>query len=137
MLTIIAMLVELLLPAVQAARESARLMQCQNNLKRMGIARLTHEHANGWLPADDAGGLAGWATRVAASAAVDPAVSFHDCLPYLEQHHRSRDLPRIDAQRQRQDAKGITESVKRACPVLTLSDPPSARARPGYAQGPR
>src|SRR5262245_56379816 len=49
-IAIIGILVAMLLPAIQAAREAARRSQCQSNIKNVGLAVLNYENAYKVMP---------------------------------------------------------------------------------------
>jgi prepilin-type N-terminal cleavage/methylation domain-containing protein/prepilin-type processing-associated H-X9-DG protein len=83
-ITIIGILIALLLPAVQAAREAARLLQCKNNLKQIGLGCVNHETASGRYPT---GGW-GWHWTGDADMGNDwlqPGGWIYNLMPFIEQ----------------------------------------------------
>ena len=83
-IAIIGVLVALLLPAVQAAREAARRAQCANQMKQMGLGFLMHESTHGILPG------AGWSPWTVGDAdrgvgREQPGGWIYNILPYVEQ----------------------------------------------------
>ena len=76
-IAIIGVLVALLLPAVQSAREAARRMQCTNNLKQIGLAMHNYHGANNTFPSGSMIGRPGaWSWGPAWGVSI---------LPYAEQ----------------------------------------------------
>jgi len=93
-IAIIGILVALLLPAIQAAREAARRTQCTNKMKQLGLAVLNYESARKQLPMAYTPNYTGAQTQGPCPGAASPAVPsnglahqsfFTFILPYMEQ----------------------------------------------------
>ena len=118
-IAIIGILIAMLLPAVQAAREAARRMQCSNHLRQMGVAFHNHATAHGHYP------TGGWAWNWIG----DPDLGFgkdqpggwiYNILPYIEQdelRNRGKGLAQTD------DAKRNALKELIQTPIATLHCP--------------
>ena len=83
-IAIIGVLVALLLPAVQAAREAARRTQCSNHVKQMSLACLQHQSQLGFYPG---GGWGPWWVGDAdcGSGKMQPGGWIYRILPFIEE----------------------------------------------------
>jgi type II secretory pathway pseudopilin PulG len=81
-IAIIGILVALLLPAIQAAREAARRSQCNNNMRQLGIAIHNHVSSKRTLPSGGEG--TSW-KEGAIGTAFDMHSTFTQLLPYMEE----------------------------------------------------
>jgi prepilin-type N-terminal cleavage/methylation domain-containing protein len=124
-IAIIGILVALLLPAVQAAREAARRSKCQNHLKQMGLGIHNHADVHGFMPTGGWGG--GWdGDPDRGFGRNQPGGWVFNILPFVEEQQRY-DLGR-----------GLADSPKRAAIAqrdatpVTIFNCPSRRAAKGY-----
>jgi prepilin-type N-terminal cleavage/methylation domain-containing protein len=82
-IAIIGILIALLLPAIQQARESARSMECVNHLKQIGLAAMNHEQVQKYYP------TGGWGSNWVGDAdrgftRGQPGGFFYNILPFME-----------------------------------------------------
>jgi prepilin-type N-terminal cleavage/methylation domain-containing protein len=121
-ITIIGILVAMLLPAVQAAREAARQTRCQNNLRQIGLAVTHHENQVGTFPANGWGYA--WLGDPDCGAGKDqPGGWIYNILPFAE-GASVRDLGKGKTAVQKQDLLGQATQIPLAvfhCPTRATS----------------
>jgi prepilin-type N-terminal cleavage/methylation domain-containing protein/prepilin-type processing-associated H-X9-DG protein len=87
-IAVIGILIAILLPAVQTARESSRRLSCKNNLKQIGLAVQNHLNALKCFPTSGNNGAitrVGGLAATAKSGAFQQAGTFFQILPYMEE----------------------------------------------------
>jgi prepilin-type N-terminal cleavage/methylation domain-containing protein len=129
-IAIIGILVALLLPAVQAAREAARRAQCQNHLKQIGIGFLNHESTKKFLPG------AGWSPWYVGdplwgTGRKQPGGWMYQILPQIEEQALF-DLPG-DGNKTVMTPQQKTSAVAMQQTPVTVFNCPSRRPAKAYA----
>ena len=129
-IAIIGILVGMLLPAVNAARETGRRTQCKNNLHQIAAAFLAHESAHGFLP------TGGWSHEWMG----DPDRGFtnkqpggwcYNILPHIEQNN----LWQLSINSPSSSAKIAQEQILWATPVSLYNCPTRRRLCTGPNAG--
>src|SRR5258707_78116 len=96
-IAIIAILIGLLLPAVQKVREAAARAKCQNNLKQLGIACHSYNDANSRYP--PGGGAKGGGNGLGKAADYGSWIVY--LLPYIEQGNLATQIDNAPGANQR------------------------------------
>jgi prepilin-type N-terminal cleavage/methylation domain-containing protein/prepilin-type processing-associated H-X9-DG protein len=131
-IAIIGILVALLLPAIQAAREAARRSQCKNNLKQLSLGALNHHDVHKYFPTGGWGWF--WVGDPDRGYGKDqPGGWVYNILPYIEEgtlHDAGKDGdPAVASRDQRLAARDLVMSP------LVIINCPSRRSSKAYPMG--
>jgi len=129
-IAIIAILIGLLLPAVQKVREAAARMQCSNNLKQLGLSSHNYEGNFGYFPV-------GWqnptGTTTFTGVVQDPPLQtprftnlFVELLPYFEQDNLQKKWDYLNINNNRGGPTSVSAQVIKLalCPSSPLAQQP-------------
>jgi prepilin-type processing-associated H-X9-DG protein len=128
-IAIIGILVALLLPAVQAAREAARRSQCQNNLRQLALGFLNHESTHKFYP------TGGWGFDWVGDAdrgfgSNQPGGWIYNILPYIEEqqiHDIGKGIPATSPSALQEKRRANSQAIQ--LPITALNCPSRRTAK--------